>query len=113
MTVLLDLLRHLLTLLVRKRRIVDHVQAVDNLIVEIEDHAEAIKHALDHFGVSELFLAPARDARAILATRDLRLRCWLLGFTARPIGAAMRPESGTSQIGVQPTVWERESARDK
>jgi len=35
-------------------------------------------------GFSELFLAPPSDAEAILATKDLRFKYWLLGYTALP-----------------------------
>ncbi|MFQ5412934.1 MAG: hypothetical protein ACE5E6_00605 [Phycisphaerae bacterium] len=38
----------------------------------------------DGLGLSELFLAPARDAATILRVRDLRLKCYLLGFTQIP-----------------------------
>ncbi len=35
-------------------------------------------------GISELFLAPAADAAAILAVADLRLKRYLLGYTPAP-----------------------------
>lgn len=35
-------------------------------------------------GISEIFLAPPADAEVILATTDLRLKYWLLGFTVLP-----------------------------
>ncbi len=35
-------------------------------------------------GFSELFLAQFEDAAIILATNDLRLKYWLLGFTVLP-----------------------------
>ncbi len=36
-------------------------------------------------GISELFLAPADDAAAILAVADLRLKRYLLGYTPAPV----------------------------
>ncbi|GJM23896.1 MAG: hypothetical protein DHS20C16_03110 [Phycisphaerae bacterium] len=36
-------------------------------------------------GISELFLAPADDAAAILAVADLRLKQYLLGYTPAPV----------------------------
>ncbi|HNO76919.1 MAG TPA: hypothetical protein PKN33_02575 [Phycisphaerae bacterium] len=36
-------------------------------------------------GISELFLAPAEDAAAILAVADLRLKQYLLGYTPAPV----------------------------
>ena len=38
----------------------------------------------DGLGVSELFLAPREGAALILATRDMRLRRYLLGFPNVP-----------------------------
>lgn len=38
----------------------------------------------DSWGISELFLAPSDDSKAILSTRDLRLKYWLLGFRKVP-----------------------------
>ncbi len=35
-------------------------------------------------GFSELFLAPPADVEIILATKDLRLKYWLLGYTSLP-----------------------------
>ena len=35
-------------------------------------------------GFSELFLASQEDAAIIVATHDLRLKYWLLGYTAVP-----------------------------
>lgn len=35
-------------------------------------------------GISELFLASPRDASTILTARDVRLKCYLLGFTDIP-----------------------------
>jgi hypothetical protein len=38
----------------------------------------------DGLGVSELFLADAAAARQILAVTDIRLKCYLLGFSTIP-----------------------------
>ncbi|MFQ5461943.1 MAG: hypothetical protein ACE5E5_04860 [Phycisphaerae bacterium] len=38
----------------------------------------------DSWGISELFLAPPDDSKAILETKDLRLKYWLLGFRNIP-----------------------------
>jgi hypothetical protein len=38
----------------------------------------------DNWGISELFLATPDDRSAILETRDLRLKHWLLGFREVP-----------------------------
>lgn len=43
---------------------------------------------LDGLGVSELFLAPAEDAAAVLAASDFRLKCYLLGFSEIPAQSA-------------------------
>jgi|GEM_PF-2771572 len=38
----------------------------------------------DGLGVSELFLADTQAAQEILAARDVRLKCYLLGFSNIP-----------------------------
>ena len=38
----------------------------------------------DGCGLSELFLAPPADAQIILATKDPRLKYWLLGYSILP-----------------------------
>ncbi len=50
----------------------------------IRRRAQQRSHNLNCLGFSEMFLAPAEDAAIILATDDLRLKYWLLGFTALP-----------------------------
>ena len=74
---------------------------------QIRRRCQRNSQSLNHFGVSELFLAPARDAEVILAARDLRLRCWLLGFTETPIGTAKRRESGPTTTRVAHSVGRR------
>ncbi len=40
-------------------------------------------------GFSEMFLAAPADAAIILATSDLRLKYWLLGYTVLPVRVAV------------------------
>jgi hypothetical protein len=57
-----------------------HARLKARMIRKIRRRCQKHSQCRDHCGVSELFLAPARDAEVILAVHDLRLKCWLLGF---------------------------------
>lgn len=52
----------------------------------IRRRAQRRSHNRNGLGISEMFLAPHEDSAVILATPDLRLKYWLLGFTEVPSG---------------------------
>lgn len=52
---------------------------------------------LEGLGVSELFLAEPQQAEAILEAKDVRLKCYLLGFSNIPSDCCRRVEASLAQ----------------
>lgn len=50
----------------------------------IRRRSRRVSQNIDGLGVSELFLSDEKSAGIILKTHDLRLKCYLLGFSHIP-----------------------------